>query len=100
MGNENFRVTWTLNSKHVIRLDDADPDNDFSKAFDIVLKDQDGKVYWGVKTNCNETGGPDYKEAGMIGESVGLKWGGRWKTPDYPHFQEPGTLLTQPKIIK
>lgn len=31
---------------------------------------------------------PLYKEAGPIGKSVGLTWGGDWKTiKDYPHFE-------------
>ena len=31
---------------------------------------------------------PLYLEAGPIGESVGLSWGGRWKSiKDYPHFE-------------
>lgn len=29
----------------------------------------------------------DYARAGEIGESLGLEWGGRWATPDGPHFQ-------------
>ena len=31
---------------------------------------------------------PLYLEAGIIGESAGLSWGGRWKSiKDYPHFE-------------
>ena len=33
---------------------------------------------------------PDYLRAGEIGESLGLVWGGRWKSiKDVPHFQNP-----------
>lgn len=60
------KVTWTLKSKHCER-----------KAFDIAIL-QNGKITWEP--------GP-YVDAGKVGESVGLEWGGRWKTPDRPHFQ-------------
>ena len=83
------RVTWTLNSLHVIRTDDNDPDNDFARAFDIVLYNGNGRAHYDVKVDANAAGGPDYDEAGRIGESVGLKWGGRFRNPDKPHFQEP-----------
>lgn len=68
-------VTWTMKSKHLE-----------GKAFDIALV-RDGKAHWNTKIDVNENEVPDYREAGSIGESVGLVWGGRWKTPDLPHFQ-------------
>lgn len=68
-------VTWTHNSRHTQR-----------DAFDIALLLQ-GKPVWDTKIDVDGDHIPDYKEAGKIGESVGLVWGGRWKTPDYPHFQ-------------
>ena len=61
-------VTWTMQSKHLQ-----------GKAFDICIM-KDGKMDW-------NTGNPDWQHAGEIGEGVGLEWGGRWKHPDYPHFQ-------------
>lgn len=60
------KVTWTLKSKHCER-----------KAFDIAMI-VNGKISWNID---------DYKKAGEIGKSVGLEWGGDWKTPDMPHFQ-------------
>lgn len=60
------KVTWTLKSKHTERT-----------AFDIAMM-KDGKITWDSK---------EYDRPGEIGESVGLEWGGRWKTPDKPHFQ-------------
>jgi len=60
------RVTWTLKSKHLK-----------GEAFDIA-RVENGKVTWRMSA---------YEEAGVIGESVGLKWGGRFKTPDRPHFE-------------
>lgn len=63
------KVTWTLNSKHIL-----------GEAFDIaVLKN--GKITWYVN---------DYKEAGRIGMELGLNWGGLWKNKDYPHFEYAG----------
>lgn len=61
-------VTWTKHSKHTDRI-----------AFDIVMLNN-GKVDW---KNIEL-----YKKAGEIGKSVGLKWGGDWKIPDYPHFEK------------
>lgn len=60
------KVTWTLKSKHCER-----------KAFDIAMM-VNGKISWNPD---------DYAKAGEIGKSVGLVWGGDWKTPDMPHFQ-------------
>ncbi len=83
--NKN-KVTWTLASKHLVDLDDGNKENDKSRAFDIVIT-KNGKATWDVKVNVNQNEQPDYLEAGSIGESVGLKWGGRFKSPDYPHFE-------------
>lgn len=69
------KVTWTRHSKHTERI-----------AFDIAIL-KDGKPTWDVKVNINVNDAADYAEAGLIGESIGLEWGGRWRSPDYPHFQ-------------
>lgn len=74
-------VTYTRKGKHTA-----------GKAFDIAIL-RDGKPCWDVKVSVNGNEIPDYEEAGRIGESVGLRWGGRFKTrsgkprPDYPHFE-------------
>ena len=70
------KVTWTSNSRHTDR-----------DAFDIAIT-KDGKPVWDVKVNVNINDVSDYFEAGQIGESIGLQWGGRWGKPDYPHCQE------------
>ena len=80
------KVTWTLHSKHIIDLDDGDPDNDKSRAFDIAII-RDGQPCFDLKVDVNHSAHPDYEEAGKIGESVGLKWGGRFPKPDRPHYQ-------------
>lgn len=33
-----------------------------------------------------------FRRCGVIGESLGLEWGGRWKFRDYPHLQYTGGL--------
>lgn len=71
-------VTWTRASKHTER-----------RAFDIAILNQ-GKPIWDVKVDVNENDIPDYQEAGKIGESVRLVWGGRFKSPDYCHFELEG----------
>ena len=62
-------VTWTLDSKHID-----------GKAFDVGVLDADGKLTW-----------PDddelWERIGRLGERARLRWGGRWKKPDRPHFE-------------
>lgn len=69
------KVTWTRKSKHIE-----------GKAFDIAIL-KDGKPCWDVKVDVNRDAAADYEQAGAIGESVGLRWGGRFKSPDRPHFE-------------
>lgn len=69
------KVTWTRNSKHTGRT-----------AFDIAIL-VNGKIIWNPELDADGDGVPEYTEAGEIGESVGLTWGGRWESPDAPHFQ-------------
>lgn len=74
-------VTWTRNSRHTKR-----------DAFDIAILFA-GKPTWDIKVDVDDDHIPDYLEAGKIGESIGLVWGGRFKNskgqlrPDYSHFQ-------------
>lgn len=69
------KVTWTIRSRHVE-----------GKAFDIAIC-KAGIPQWNVKADVDVDGVPDYLEAGRIGESIGLAWGGRWRSPDFPHFE-------------
>ena len=79
---ENKRkITWTLNSKHIIKYE-----TEKASAFDIVLL-KDNRVHWDVKVDVNKNQKADYLEAAEIGKSVGLKPGGFFKTPDFPHFE-------------
>ena len=61
-------VTWTRHSRHI-----------GGRAFDLTLFQGKYPVWES----------PHYDRAGEIGESLGLVWGGRWKTPDRPHFELP-----------
>ena len=47
------------------------------RAFDFLFVTPAGKRTWE---------GP-WEEAGLIGEELGLVWGGRWKSPDRPHLE-------------
>ena len=66
-------VTWTKNSRHTSR-----------RAWDIACE---GKTLYDTKI---------LREAGQIGKSLGITWGGDWETPDMPHF-EIGTDWNEPK---
>ena len=59
-------VTWTMYSKHLI-----------GEAVDIAFLTDDGKV----------TYSGNWEAVGRLGELQGLVWGGRWPTPDRPHFE-------------
>ena len=70
-------VTWTFNSRHLK-----------GTAFDIAIM-VNGKILWNPDLDVDQDGVPEYTEAGLIGESVGLKWGGRFpdNKKDAPHFE-------------
>jgi len=70
------KVTWIKKSKHTDRM-----------AFDIAILDENKQPTWDIKVDVDKDDINDYIELGEIGEQVGLIWGGRWKSPDYPHFQ-------------
>lgn len=51
-----------------------------SKAFDFSLFTPAGKY-------ITDGTDPLYAKAGVLGESIGLHWGGRWHHPDWDHFE-------------
>lgn len=53
-----------------------------SLAFDVVPL-RHGRAVWGTEGEDGEL----WQRLGLVGESVGLTWGGRWKMRDMPHFQ-------------
>lgn len=77
-----YKVTWTLNSRHFAGKDGL------SRAFDIRLLNH-GKPTWDTKWDANQNSIPDYREAALIGQRVGLAPGALWDKPDYPHYQLP-----------
>lgn len=64
-------VTWTRRSRHI-----------GGRAIDLTLFSGKNPV-WESK---------HYDTAGKVGEELGLVWGGRWRTPDKPHFELPANL--------
>jgi peptidoglycan L-alanyl-D-glutamate endopeptidase CwlK len=69
------KVTWTRTSLH-----------QFGCAFDIaIVKDQ--KAIWDLKADVNANDIHDYEEIGALGESIGLRWGGRFGRRDLVHFE-------------
>jgi len=73
-------VSWTLDSKHLPQKPSG-----LSDAIDLVLYETyqlhgPDKLQWDTKD-------PAWLKLGLIGEKLGLRWGGRWKTPDSGHFE-------------
>lgn len=66
--------------------------HNFGVAFDIGI----------FRDGAYITDGPHYDTAGAIGKSVGLEWGGDWKTfKDRPHFEyKTGLTLAQMRARK
>lgn len=62
--------------------------HNYGMACDIVFKTKRGNPSWSSKH--------DWKKLGHIGETCGLKWGGRFKSFDGPHFE----LITNYKRAK
>lgn len=58
-------VTWTKNSRHTSR-----------RAWDIACNPPNDLYDMTV-----------LRQAGEIGQALGITWGGSWDTPDYPHFE-------------
>ena len=59
-------VTWTKNSRHTSR-----------RAWDIC-KNVKGEEY---------SDSAFFKNCGAVAKTLGITWGGEWKTPDTPHFE-------------
>ena len=54
--------------------------HNFGLAFDFAVLNPDGSVNWNVDEK--------WKRVGQLGKSLGLEWGGDWRSfKDYPHFQ-------------
>jgi len=53
------------------------------------LKGGESKHQYGLAVDLYTKNKRDYKKIGMIAESLGLTWGGRWKMRDLPHIEWP-----------
>jgi hypothetical protein len=85
------RVTWTMASKHIIRLDDTRTDNDKSYAVDLGILDRSGHYVGDVKADVNGDNVADYVQLAALGKEIGgnkIKAGADFKNPDFPHFEE------------
>lgn len=56
--------------------------HEYRRAFDVAIVS-----FQGDQTPNDLYDGP-WDRVGELGESVGLEWGGHWKHPDRPHFQD------------
>lgn len=56
----------------------------FGRAYDLAIVSFEGD-----KTPANWYDGP-WERVGALGEAAGMEWGGRWKHPDIPHFEDHG----------
>ena len=73
---ENVRkgVSWVTRSKHLDGL-----------AIDVAPYEQ--YVLHGAKKLEWDADDPAWQQLGAIGESIGLRWGGRWRQQDLGHFE-------------
>lgn len=76
-------ITNTLESTHF-----------FECALDFAIL-IDGKPSWDSKADINNDDVFDYGNVGHIGESLGFKWGGRFRFKDYAHLQFTGGLTRE-----
>ena len=58
-------------------------------AFDYAVASADGKtIYWDEKIDTNKDAKRDYYQIGALGKSLGLRWGGDFRSfKDLPHFE-------------
>lgn len=62
--------------------------HNYGLAYDVVPL-RNGKAVWGTTGADGEM----WLRVGLLGESVGLEWAGRWKRfREFPHFQWTGGL--------
>jgi hypothetical protein len=82
--------SWTLKSKHL-----PQPPEMKSEAFDAVPKALAVLKFWGWQGTI-ENSDPRWLQMGVIGEKLGLEWGGRWPN-NPPHSKsDPGHFQWKP----
>jgi len=70
-----FKVTWTTNSVHTDR-----------EAVDYFIQ-REGKYSNDLKIDTDGDKIEDWQEFGKIAETCGLRWGGTFGHPDFPHVE-------------
>jgi hypothetical protein len=68
----------------------GDSYHQYGLAFDVVPDAYASAADWNPS-------GPLWAQIGQIGESLGLTWGGRWASPDEPHFELKAAPLDELK---
>ena len=77
--DELYASGRTKPGKILTKAKGGDSYHNYGLAFDIAIM-VNGKPNWGNMEL--------YRQAGEIGQSVGLEWGGSFtRFPDYPHYQ-------------
>lgn len=56
------------------------------RALDVAILKSDGTLDWNWMASAEATA--LWERLAEIGEAHGLAWGGRWKRPDRPHFED------------
>jgi len=68
----------------------GDSYHQYKLALDVVPRAYKNMPEWNPS-------GPLWERIGQIGEAAGLTWGGRWGSPDKPHFHFAGAPLAELK---
>jgi len=91
------KVTWTMKSKHIIRLNDNDPGNDLSRAVDFGILDNNGKYVGDIKADINKDNKQDYLQLVSLAKIIIkeknyfiLPGADFKKSKDYPHYEWNG----------
>lgn len=80
-------ITAQENARRVTKARPGQSLHEQRRAFDVVpLLDLDGDGDLDAQWRS-----PDWDTIGEQGERCGLEWGGRWPSPDRPHFQLKGS---------
>jgi len=87
--NELYAQGRTKPGKIVTNAKGGTSYHNYGLAFDIAVMNKDGKtVNWSDICDTDHDNKKDYYEIGALGKSIGLEWGGDFKSIiDIPHFQ-------------
>jgi peptidoglycan L-alanyl-D-glutamate endopeptidase CwlK len=78
----------TKPGKRVTNAKGGESFHNYGLAYDLVPTELLKKANWGDNARDQETTNKIWKEVATLGKSIGLEWGGDWKSiKDRPHFQ-------------